>query len=66
MSLVGLLVAIIILGLVFYLVWILINMLPLPPPFKQVALIVLILIAILVLLDETGLIGSGLGTWRLR
>lgn len=58
MSLIGLLVAVIVLGLVFYLVSLLINMLPLPPPFKQVALILLILIAIIILLDYSGFLGG--------
>lgn len=69
MSLVGLLVFIIVAGLIFYLSWLLINMLPLPPPFKTAALCVLILIAIIVLLDMTGVLGGGLGCgtgFRLR
>lgn len=62
MSLIGLLILIIVLGIVFYLLWLLINMLPLPQPFKTAALCVLILIAILVLLGETGILGgAGLG-----
>lgn len=61
MSLIGLLVAVIVLGLVFYLAWLLINMLPLPQPFKTVALVILILIAIIVLLDYSGLLAGGIG-----
>lgn len=58
MTLVGLLILLIVGGVVFYLCWLLINMLPIAQPFKTAALCVLILIAILVLLDHTGLLGT--------
>ncbi len=58
MSLLGLLIFLIVAGLVFYLAWLLINMLPLPQPFKTAALCVLILIAIIVLVDQTGVLGT--------
>lgn len=61
MSLIGLLVFIIIVGLLYWLV----TLLPLPQPFKTIALVILILFCIIWLLSSTGLIG-GLGTVRLR
>lgn len=51
MSLVGLLVMVIVLGLVIYLV----DLLPLPPPFKLVARIIIVIIAILYLLQAIGM-----------
>lgn len=67
MSLVGLLIFIIVAGLIFYLAWMLVNLLPLPAPFKTAALCVLILIAIIVLLDMTGVLsGAGGPALRLR
>jgi hypothetical protein len=45
MSLVSLLVLVIVAGLIWYLI----TLLPLPAPFKQVAMVIVILIAILVL-----------------
>jgi hypothetical protein len=65
MSLVGLLVFIIVLGLVFWLVQMLLAQLPMPQPFKTAALCVLILIAIIVLLDWSGILG-GVNLGRLR
>lgn len=58
MSLITLLVVVLILGLVIYLV----DIIPLPPPFKTVALVIVVLIAIVYL---AGLIGVGPGV-RLR
>lgn len=52
---IGLLVLVIIAGLLVYLV----QVLPLPPPFKTVALVVVILIAIIWLLDGTGTFSGG-------
>lgn len=43
MSLIGILVALVILGLIYWLI----TLLPLPAPFKQVAMVILIIIAIL-------------------
>lgn len=65
MSLVGLLIFIIVAGLIFYLAFMLVNMLPLPQPFKTAALCVLILIAILVLVEQTGFLAGG-PVFRLR
>ena len=59
MDLVSLLILVIVLGLVFALgVWI-IQQLPIPQPFKQVALAILGLIILLVILGQTGLLGEG-------
>ncbi|MDO9364660.1 MAG: hypothetical protein Q7T60_17160 [Sphingopyxis sp.] len=57
-SLVSLLVLILVGGLVVWLLFYLIDMLPMPAPFNQIAKAVVILIAILVLLERTGLLGS--------
>ena len=51
--LINLLVLVVILGVVFYLVWWLLAQLPLPPPFRVVANVVLALLAVLVLLGIT-------------
>lgn len=58
MSLVGLLVTLIIAGLIFYLLYWLLGQIPLPPPFKTVALVILGLVAVLYLIDLL----FGLGT----
>ncbi len=50
MSLISLLIVILVLGLLIYLV----DLLPLPPPFKLAARIVIVLIAILWLLQGVG------------
>jgi hypothetical protein len=52
MDLISLLVLVIVFGLVYYLI----TLLPLPAPFKNVALIILILIAIILLLGYSGLV----------
>jgi hypothetical protein len=54
-SLVGLLVAVIVAGLIYWLI----TMLPLPAPFKTIAIVVFILICILWLLGGSGLIHTG-------
>ncbi len=56
MSLISLLIAIIVFGLIFYVVQ---TLLPLPQPWKNIALVVVCLIAIVVLLQFAG-IGTGL------
>lgn len=58
MTLIGLLVALCILGLVYYLV----TLLPLPAPFKTIALVLVILVMIVWLLDNFGVLGTGLHT----
>jgi hypothetical protein len=54
-----LLLSIIVLAIVAYAVYVLINWLPLPPPIKTV---VLLLFAVIVLLALAGLFGVGPGT----
>jgi heme A synthase len=49
-SMLSLLVAVIILGVVFYLLYWLVGQIPLPPPFKVVATVLLGLFAVLILL----------------
>jgi hypothetical protein len=58
-SLVGLLGAVIVIGLIVYLV----SLLPLPAPFKNIAMILVILIAIIWLVTGTGVFGT---TMRIR
>ena len=55
MSLVGLLIFIIIVGLLYWCV----TLLPLPQPFKNIALVIVILICIVFLLNSLGVVGSG-------
>jgi hypothetical protein len=55
MSLISLLVIIIVLGLVYWLI----TMLPLPAPFKMIAIVIFIVICILVLLGMIGIIDIG-------
>ncbi len=50
MDLVGLLVAVLIFGLIFWMIWYLIGIIPLPEPFKTVAMVVLGLIGVILLL----------------
>jgi hypothetical protein len=50
MSLVGILIALVILGLIYWLI----TMLPLPAPFKQIAMVIMIIIAILWLASMVG------------
>lgn len=60
MDLVSLLIAVVVLGLLFYVV----GLLPLPAPFKTIAKVIVIVIAIIYLL---GLLGYGPGVnLRLR
>jgi hypothetical protein len=56
--LISLLIMCLVLGLLYYLI----QMLPLPPPFKQIALVVIIIIAIIWLLENFG--GGFLGPSR--
>lgn len=56
--LINLLVLILVGGLVVWLLFYLIDLLPMPAPFGQVAKAVVILIAILVLLQRTGLLAG--------
>lgn len=60
MSLLGLLVVIIVIGLIIWLV----QLLPIAQPFKNIALVIAVLICIIWLLSATGLV-SGLGHVRL-
>jgi heme A synthase len=50
MPLISLLVTVIILGLVFWMLYWLLGMLPLPEPFKTVAIVILCLVGVLILL----------------
>ena len=50
MGLISLLVTIIVLGLVFYLLYWLVGQMPLPEPFRVVAIVILALAAVVVLL----------------
>jgi len=51
MDLIGLLVTVIIAGLIFWVLWYIVRMLPLPEPFRTVAMVVLGLIAVVFLLS---------------
>jgi hypothetical protein len=51
MDLIGLLVAVVILGLVFWICWWLLGQIPLPEPFKTVATVLIGLIGVLILLS---------------
>lgn len=62
MTLVGLLVFLCIMGLVYYLV----TLLPLPAPFKTIALVVVILIMIVWLLSSFGVLGPLNAPIRIR
>lgn len=55
MSLIGLLVVVIILGLLLYVV----QMLPIPQPFKNAAIVIVVLIAIIFLLGLIGVVPLG-------
>ncbi len=55
MTLVGLLVAVLIIGLIYYLI----TLIPLPDPFKTIVLVLFIIIVILWLLSSFGILGSG-------
>ena len=60
MSLIGLLIFIVVLGLLYWCV----TLLPLPEPFKKIALVVVILICIIWLASQLGAFGAG--PFRLR
>jgi hypothetical protein len=60
MSLVGLLILVLVLGLVAWLIFYVIDAIPLPPPFAVVAKALLALIIILILLGQLGLFGGTL------
>lgn len=55
MSLIGLLVFVIIVGLLIYLV----RLLPLPDPFRTIAYVILVIIAILWLVSALGVVSMG-------
>lgn len=55
MSLIGLLVLVIVFGLLAYLI----RVLPIDPPFKTAAYVILVIIAILVLLGMIGVVPLG-------
>jgi hypothetical protein len=55
MSLIGLLIFIIIVGLLYWCV----TLLPIPQPFKNIALVIVILICIIFLLNSLGVVGTG-------
>ena len=60
MDLIGLLILILVLGLVFWLCIYVIDLVPLPPPFRIVAKAIVALIVILILLSQVGLLGGSL------
>jgi hypothetical protein len=62
-DLLSLLVIVIVLGLVFYLLYWLIGQIPLPAPFRTVAVVILTLIAVVVLLS---FVFGGISIPRLR
>ena len=51
MDLLGLLVAVVVIGLVFYLLWWLLGKIALPEPFNKVAMVVLCLAAVVMLIS---------------
>ena len=53
--LISLLVAVIVIGLLYWLI----TLLPLPDPFKKIVVVIFILIVIIWLLGFTGILGSG-------
>jgi len=63
MDIISLLVTIIVLGLVFYLLYWLIGQIPLPDPFKTVAMVLLALAVVVVLLS---VLFGGLSVPKLR
>jgi heme A synthase len=62
--LVGLLVNLIIWAIVLGLVWWLLSMLPIPPPFQRFIQVLFILICILVLLGSVGVLGPAWPHYR--
>jgi len=61
MSLIGLLIFVIILGLIFWVI----GMIPIPAPFKTIAYVVLAVIILIYLLEMLGALGP-IGTLRLH
>jgi hypothetical protein len=55
MSLIGLLVFVIVVGVIFYVL----SLLPLPEPWKKIATILLCLIVLLYLLSALGIVAAG-------
>jgi hypothetical protein len=55
MSLIGLLIFVIVIGLIFYVL----SVLPLPAPWKTIATVVACVIVLIVLLQMLGVIGGG-------
>jgi uncharacterized membrane protein len=51
MDLLGLLVAVIVIGLIFYLLWWLLGKIALPEPFNKVAMVILCLAAVVILIS---------------
>jgi hypothetical protein len=66
MDIVGLLIDIVILAIVFGLVYWIVTLLPLPEPFKQIAVVAVLLIFLLVLLSVFLGGGSFLPHYRVR
>jgi hypothetical protein len=58
---ISLLVNVLILLIVCGIIWYIISLLPLPAPFKNIAMIVFALIILLVLLSEIGFLGGPIG-----
>lgn len=56
---INLLVGLLILALVIYCVFLVVGMLPLPEPAKQIVVIILAIIFLLVLLRQLGILGGG-------
>lgn len=61
---IGLLVTILVLLVIFAIFYWIVTLIPLPQPFKQIAIAVLALIFVLVLLGAVGWIGDG--PWVIR
>jgi hypothetical protein len=59
----GLLVSILILCLIFGVIWWVITLIPLPPPFKQIAMVVVALVFVLILISYLLPI-AGVPVWR--
>jgi hypothetical protein len=64
MDLISLLIGLVILCAVCYVVWLVLNLLPVPQPFKQIILAVFgLIVLIIVLTNLGGMLGSGSGHW---
>jgi heme A synthase len=61
MSLITLLIVIIVMGLIYWLI----TFLPLPAPFRTIAIVVFVVICILILLGFIGVIPSNVGNIRI-